>query len=94
MEDPKSKPNEDFDFKKLPAGTYYFTGQEGFVKIEVAKDGQQSWDLENWFTSLDPDKDESQRCEIIKDIKTRINLDKGTINQPKKKIIRNFLNSF
>ena len=84
----------EFDFEKLPEGSYYFTGQEGFVKIEVNKDGEQSWNLENWFVTLDPDKDEEQKNKIIEDIKSRLNADTGIINPPTKKAKRNFLNPF
>ncbi len=73
----------EFDFKKLPEGVYFFSGQEGFVKVEVDKDGNQSWDLKNWFPSLDPDKNEEQNQEIIQDIKRRLNADTGLINPPK-----------
>ena len=72
----------EFDFSELPEGTYYFSGKEGFVKVEVDKKGHQSWNLENWFDSLDPDKNETQRSEIINDIKERLNADTGMINPP------------
>ena len=84
----------EFDFEKLPEGSYYFSGQEGFVKIEVEKNGDQSWNLENWFASLDPDKDEEQKNKIIEDIKSRLNKDTGIINPPQRKAIRSFLNPF
>ena len=83
----------EFDFDKLPEGVYFFSGQEGFVKIVVDKDGHQSWDLENWFASLDPDKDEAQHQKIIQDIKRRLNADTGIIN-PSEKRRKNFLNLF
>ena len=51
----RTKKNGEFDFEKLPEGVYFFSGEEGFVKVEVDKDGHQSWDLQNWFASLDPD---------------------------------------
>ena len=86
--------NGEFDFDKLPEGVYSFSGQEGFVKVEVDNNGHQSWDLENWFASLDPDENEEQRHEIIQDIKSRLNADTGTINPPKKQPKRNFLNPF
>ena len=89
----KDKEGE-FDFDMLPEGTYFFSGQEGFVKIEVNKDGHQSWNLENWFASLDPDKDEEQKNKIITDIKSRLNKDTGLINPPKRKAKRNYLNPF
>ncbi len=72
----------EFDFDKLPEGVYSFSGQEGFVKVEVHKNGHQSWNLENWFASLDPDKNEEQRHQIIQDIKGRLNPDTGIINPP------------
>tara|TARA_B100000579_G_scaffold404864_1_gene390038 strand:+ start:180 stop:470 length:291 start_codon:yes stop_codon:yes gene_type:complete len=84
----------EFDFDKLPEGVYFFTGLEGFVKVEVDEDGHQSWDLQNWFASLDPDKDEMQDQKIIQDIKRRLNEDTGIINPPKKKANKSFLNLF
>ena len=84
----------EFDFDKLPKGVYFFTGQEGFVKVEVDKDGNQSWDLQNWFASLDPDKNEAQDQEIIQDIKRRLNEDTGIINPPNKNSTKSFLNFF
>ena len=82
----------EFDFDKLPEGTYYFSGQEGFVKVEVKKDGSQSWDLENWFASLDPDKDAAKHQKIIQDIKRRLNADTGMINPTAKHVKKSFLN--
>ena len=79
----QKKENEEFDLEKLPEGVYYFSGQEGFVKVEVDKKGYQSWYLENWFASLDPDNNEKQRNKIIEDIKRRINKDTGVIKPPK-----------
>ena len=84
----------EFDFENLPEGIYFFSGKEGFVKVEVNKDGHQSWDLQNWFDSLDPDKDEAQHQKIIQDIKRRLNTDTGIINPSKKQEKRNFLNIF
>ncbi len=89
----KEKKGE-FDFDKLPEGTYFFSGQEGFVKVEVDKEGNQSWDLQNWFASLDPDKDEAQHQKTIQDIKRRLNADTGMINPPKKKEKKSFINLF
>ena len=86
--------NEKFDFDNLPKGVYFFSGEEGFVKVEVDKNGNQSWDLQNWFASLDPDKDEAQHQKTIKEIKRRLNADTGTINPIKKQIKRSFLNPF
>ena len=86
--------NGEFDFDKLPEGVYYFSGQEGFVKVEVDKNGRQRWDLENWFASLDPDENETQRNEIIQDIKKRLNADTGIINPLKKQSKKIFLNPF
>ena len=90
----KKEKEGEFDFEKLPEGIYFFSGQEGFVKIEVNKDGHQSWDLKNWFDSLDPDKDEAQHQKTIEDIKKRLNTDTGIVNPPKKQEKRNFLNIF
>ena len=84
----------EFDFEELPEGIYFFSGKEGFVKVEVNKDGHQSWDLQNWFASLDPDKDEEQHQKTIQDIKRRLNADTGIINPPKKKLKKSFLNPF
>ena len=89
----KEKEGE-FDFDKLPEGVYFFSGQEGFVKVEVDKDGNQYWDLKNWFASLDPDKNEAQEKKIIQDIKTRLNSDTGMINPPEKQGKKSFLNLF
>ena len=86
--------NGEFDFEKLPEGVYFFQGQEGFVKVQVDKDGHQSWDLQNWFASLDPDSSEEQHQKIIKDIKRRLNSDTGMINPPKKLSKNGFLNLF
>ena len=84
----------EFDFDKLPEGVYSFSGQEGFVKVEVDKNGHQCWNLENWFASLDPDENQEQRHKIIQDIKKRLNADTGMINPPKKNSKRSFLNPF
>ena len=84
----------EFDFEKLPEGVYFFSGQEGFVKVVVDKDGHQSWDLRNWFASLDPDNNEVNHREIIQDIKRRLNEDTGMINPPKHKRKKSFLNPF
>ena len=84
----------EFDFEKLPEGVYFFSGQEGFVKVEVDKDGTQSWDLQNWFASLDPDKNEDQHQKTIQDIKRRLNADTGLINPPQKQGKKSFLNPF
>ena len=89
----KDKDGE-FDFDKLPEGVYFFSGQEGFVKIEVDKEGHQNWDLHNWFASLDPDTNEDQHQRIIQDIKKRLNADSGMINPPKKLAKRIFTNPF
>ena len=84
----------EFDFEKLPEGSYSFSGQEGIVKVEVDKDGHQTWNLENWFASLDPDENDVHRNKVIQDIKIRLNADTGMINPPKKKYKRYFLNPF
>ena len=84
----------EFDFNNLPEGVYSFSGKEGFVKVEVDKNGRQSWNLENWFASLDPDNDEDQQNKIIEDIKIRLNADTGMINPPNNQSKRNFLNPF
>ena len=84
----KREKDGEFDFDMLPEGAYFFSGQEGFVKVEVDKDGHQSWDLKNWFASLDPDNTEEQNQKIIEEIKKRLNADTGIINPPKLVIIR------
>ena len=86
----KRKKNGEFDFEKLPEGIYFFSGHEGFVKVEVDKNGLQSWNLDNWFANLDPDKDKEQEDKIIQDIKRRLNADTGIINQPKKNLFNHF----
>ena len=90
----KRKKNGEFDFEKLPEGVYFFSGQEGFVKVEVDKNGNQSWDLQNWFATLDPDKNKTQRQQIIQDIKQRLNADTGMINPAKKQRKKKFFNLF
>ena len=84
MIDRRRKGNGEFDFDKLPEGSYYFSGKEGFVKVDVDKNGNQSWNLENWFDSLDPDKSEEKHHKIIQDIKSRLNTDTGMINPTQK----------
>ena len=90
----KRKKDGEFDFGKLPKGVYFFSGQEGFVKVEVDKEGQETWDLQNWFASLDPDTNEDEHQRIIQDIKKRLNADTGVINPPNKSAKRIFFNPF
>ena len=90
----KKKQEGEFDFDKLPSGVYSFSGQEGFVRIEVDEKGHQSWNLENWFATLDPDENKENRHKIIQDIKQRLNPDTGIINPSGRKAKRNFLNPF
>tara|TARA_B100000965_G_C19334174_1_gene644394 strand:+ start:164 stop:454 length:291 start_codon:yes stop_codon:yes gene_type:complete len=90
----RRKQNGEFDFDNLPEGVYFFSGQEGFVKVEVDKDGHQSWDLQNWFASLDPDKNEEQDKKIIQEIKKRLNADTGMINPLKNQAKKSFINPF
>ncbi len=90
----REKKDGEFDFDKLPEGTYFFTGHEGYVKVEVNESGNQSWDLDNWFASLDPDENQEQRNKIIKDIKVRLNADTGTINPSRNQSKRGFFNPF
>ncbi len=94
MADIRNKSDGEFDFEKLPQGVYSFSGQEGFVKVEVDKNGHQIWNLENWFASLDPDANEAKKDAIIQDIKRRLNPDTGIINPPKKQSKISFLNPF
>ena len=89
----RSKLDGEFDFEKLPEGVYYFSGKEGFVSVEVDRNGHQSWNLENWYASLDPDDKKEKRDEIIHDIKKRINAESGNIDSPKKKK-KNLFNLF
>ena len=88
------KNDDDFDFDNLSEGVYSFSGLEGFVKVEIDKNGHQSWNLENWFATLDPDKNEMERPNIIQDIKRRIDFDKGIINPPKKRSKKRLFNLF
>ena len=90
----RRKQDGEFDFDKLPEGLYNFSGQEGFVKVKVDKNGNQSWNLENWFASLDPDENEVKRQKIIQDVKSRLNADTGMINPPKKQPKKSFFNFF
>ena len=90
----RKEKDREFDFENLPEGVYFFSGHEGFVKVEVDKDGNQSWDLQNWFSSLDPDKDEAQHQKTIQDIKKRLNADSGMINPSEKQEKNSFLNPF
>ena len=90
----KRKNDGEFDFEKLPKGVYFFSGQEGFVKVAVDKHGHQSWDLQNWFASLDPDNDVANHQKIVQDIKRRLNADTGIINPPKNQGKKTFLNPF
>ena len=62
----REKKEEGVDFDNLPKGVYFFTGQEGFVKVEIDKEGNQFWDLQNWYATLDPDKDEAQEKKLLK----------------------------
>ena len=84
----------EFDFDNLPEGVYYFSGKEGFVKIEVDKDGHQNWDLHNWFDSLEPDRNEVKHQKTIEDIKRRLNGDTGMISPPNNLAKRIFSNPF
>ena len=90
----RRKNDGEFDFDKLPEGIYFFSGKEGFVKVQVDHNGHQTWDLQNWFASLDPETNEAQRQKIIQDIKKRLNADTGIINPPKKLGKRIFSNPF
>ena len=90
----RRKQEGEFDFEKLPEGVYSFSGQEGIVSVKVDKNGNQTWNLENWFASLDPDNNENQRQKIILNIKQRLNADTGMINPPKNNAKRRFLNPF
>ena len=90
----KRKTEKIFDLDKLPEGIYSFSGLEGFVKVEVDKNGHQAWNLENWFSTLDPDEIEEKRDQIIQDIKQRINTNTGIIQPSKKKRNNSFFNIF
>ncbi len=94
MDYSKRNKNKVFDFDKLPKGIYTFSGEEGFVKVELDKNGNQSWNLENWFASLDPDKNAVEKELIIKDIKRRLDPDTGLINPPEKKSKISFFDHF
>ena len=90
----KNEKDGEIEFEKLPEGVYFFTGQEGFVKVEVDNQGNQTWDLNNWFASLDPEINEAQHQKIIQDIKKRINTETGRINPPENLGKRIFTNPF
>ena len=92
MDNISNKPDEEFDFEKLPEGLYYFSGEEGFVSVQIDKKGIQHWNLENWFANLDPDKNEIQRNKVIEDIKQRINTNTGKIKpiQKRKNLFKRF----
>ena len=92
MDSIRKRNDGEFDFENLPEGVYFFSGQEGFVKIEVDQDGHQNWDLHNWFASLDPDKNEVQHQKTIEDIKRRLNSDTGMIN-PRKNLAKRIFNN-
>ena len=94
MDNVRNEKNGEIDFEKLPEGVYFFTGQEGFVKVEVDNQGNQTWDLNNWFASLDPDRHEAQHQKIIEDIKKRLDTSTGMINPPKNLAKRFFINPF
>ncbi len=94
MDNLRNEKDREIDFAKIPEGDYFFTGQEGFVKVEVDNQGNQTWDLTNWFASLDPDIDETQHQKIIQDIKKRINAETGRINPPKNLEKKFFTNPF
>jgi len=90
----KREKDGEFDFENLPEGVYFFSGKEGFVKVEVDKKGRQNWDLQNWFASLDPDTNEDNHQRIVQDIKRRLDTDTGMINPPPKSKRRIFINPF
>ena len=90
----RRKQSGEFDFENLPQGTYSFTGKEGVAKVKVQKGGHQSWDLENWFASLDPEINEEKRQKLIHDIKQRLNADTGIIGPPIKQKRKGFLQIF
>ena len=94
MADIRNKSDGEFDFEKLPKGVYSFSGQEGFVKVEVDKNGHQIWNLENWFASLDPDANEAKKDAIIQDIKRRLNAETGVIKANQKTRKKSFFNPF
>ena len=94
MNNVRNEKDGEIDFENLPEGVYFFTGQEGFVKVEVDNQGNQDWDLNNWFDSLDPDIHEAQHQKIIQNIKKRINAETGRINPPENLVKRIFSNPF
>tara|TARA_B100000700_G_scaffold317075_1_gene407806 strand:- start:432 stop:683 length:252 start_codon:yes stop_codon:yes gene_type:complete len=73
----KREKDEKLDIEKLTEGVYSFSDKEGFVEIKVDKNGTQSWNLENWFASLDPDKSEEDQEKIINEIKQRLKKNQG-----------------
>ena len=98
MESNRKLIDGEFDFDNLPEGVYFFSGQEGFVKVKVDKDGNQSWDLKNWYATLDPDNNEEQDQKIIQDINKKREKIEDEINQEmqnaEKEIIEQALNDF
>ena len=94
MDNVRNEKDGEIHFDNLPEGVYFFTGQEGFVKVEVDNEGNQTWDLHNWFSSLDPDTNEAQHQKIVQDIKRRINADTGMINPSENLAKRIFTNPF
>ena len=94
MFDVRNEKDGEIDFGRFPEGVYFFTGQEGFVKVEVDNNGNQTWDLNNWYASLDPDINEKQHQKIIQDIKKRINAETGRIKPPENLRKRIFTNPF
>ena len=94
MDYERAKRDGDFEFEKLSEGVYYFSGKEGFVSVDVDRNGHQSWNIENWYSSLDPDDKEEKREEIIRDIKKRLNADSGIINPVKERQKKNLFKLF
>lgn len=90
----RTKRDEEFDFEQLSEGVYYFSGKEGFVSVEIDRNGHQSWNLENWYASLDPDDKKEKSDEIIRDIKKRLNGKNGMISPSNKKKRKTLFNLF
>ena len=86
-----SKNLGEFDLDNLPPGRYSFTGNEGVIEVFVDNDGNQTWNFDNWFNSLDPDENKTPSSEMIESIKKRINPDTGYVSSNRKLVKQSIL---